>query len=367
MPNRSMPTRLIVGCGYVGQRVAERWLKRNDRVLAVTRGGTRLENLKSLGIEPVVWDWLNDTSESMPSIDGTIDTILVSVSHAAVEGVAWDETHTRGLSKLHAALLAMGCLTDQTRWIYLSTTGVFANPIEPPQRINSDLDSVLEREALGNHNETEHGAIHADTPRAHADDTCADDTYLDVDEDSPVEAKRPGSVAAIAGETWFSQTLGVANAGAHRDTSASYTILRPAGIYGPARLPRWQDLKEARPMEADPNSYLNLIHVDDLAGVITHVADRKMQHTLYCVSDLEPTRRGEYYRWIADFFGWPSPQFVSFLPSDGGKANSSPKRVSRSDGNKRVRSVRLRSETQYEFVYPTFREGIASLAPTIES
>jgi saccharopine dehydrogenase-like NADP-dependent oxidoreductase len=34
---QSRPTRLIVGCGYVGLRVASLWLAAGDRVLAVTR------------------------------------------------------------------------------------------------------------------------------------------------------------------------------------------------------------------------------------------------------------------------------------------------------------------------------------------
>lgn len=362
------PNRLIVGCGYVGQRVAERWLTRDNRVAAFTRGGAKLENLKGIGVEPIVWDWLNDPADALAirelSGAGTkFDTVLISVSHAPVDGVANDETHTRGLTNLYRTLKSNAAINSATRWIYLSTTGVFANPT-PPQR-----EPIPERVPASHPELTDEGSVErGDLFSSDGDHSKNQDLehYLDVDETSAVEALRPGSMAALAAEKWFETNMG-STALANSVNTADYTILRPAGIYGPSRLPRWQDLKEGRPMEADPASYLNLIHVDDLAEVIVRVADRTMPHNLYCVSDLEPTRRGDYYRWIADFFGWPKPQFSSFLPSGGFSAKPSAKKLSRSDGNKRVRSDRLRSELSYKFLYPTFREGLAALASSIES
>ena len=38
---RSAATRLVVGCGYLGTRVARRWLAAGDRVFGITRSQAR--------------------------------------------------------------------------------------------------------------------------------------------------------------------------------------------------------------------------------------------------------------------------------------------------------------------------------------
>jgi nucleoside-diphosphate-sugar epimerase len=46
--------RLVIGCGYLGLRVAAGWLARGDRVLATTRRPGRAAELARLGLEPVL-------------------------------------------------------------------------------------------------------------------------------------------------------------------------------------------------------------------------------------------------------------------------------------------------------------------------
>ena len=50
------PLRLIVGCGYLGSRVASRWVEAGSRVLATTRSADRAATLRRLGVEPVIVD-----------------------------------------------------------------------------------------------------------------------------------------------------------------------------------------------------------------------------------------------------------------------------------------------------------------------
>ena len=45
-------SRLIVGCGYLGQRVADRWLQSGSNVFAITRSSTNAKNLSAGGIHP---------------------------------------------------------------------------------------------------------------------------------------------------------------------------------------------------------------------------------------------------------------------------------------------------------------------------
>ena len=44
--------RLIIGCGYLGGRVASRWLEAGDSVTALTRSESRADEFRSRGIIP---------------------------------------------------------------------------------------------------------------------------------------------------------------------------------------------------------------------------------------------------------------------------------------------------------------------------
>ena len=48
--------KLILGCGYVGSRVAAAWLDNGDEVTAVTRSGEHAGKLSARGIQPIVGD-----------------------------------------------------------------------------------------------------------------------------------------------------------------------------------------------------------------------------------------------------------------------------------------------------------------------
>ena len=127
---QSRPTRLIVGCGYVGLRVASLWLSAGDRVLAVTRSSQKASELAKLGIEPIVWDWLDDSwlLQAKHSCPAGLASVLVAVSHAPMADIPPAQAHRLGLAHLDRWLSeAPG--SRATRWVYLSTTGVFADPL----------------------------------------------------------------------------------------------------------------------------------------------------------------------------------------------------------------------------------------------
>lgn len=318
-----MNVRLIAGCGYVGTKVAHRWCSEADQnmkgnagpVFAITRNHSRFDELSNLGVKPIAWDWMSelpiaqqdnwdsilqalqrDSDASIPSL-----TVLVSVSHAAQAGVPHQETHTRGLRNLHRQLTE--AFPDcSVRWIYLSTTGVY-------------------------------GATESGTW---------------VDEATPASPDRPGSIAALAAEQWLD----------HHVPQNNLVILRPSGIYGPQRVPRWQAIRDRVPLQADPDSFLNLIHVDDLAQVIDQVSKRPMSQSLYCVCDDFPSARRDYYEFIASLGNWPAPIFEE-KASDIASATTTGK--SRSDGNKRIRNTRIKTELGYTFLFPSYREGLRDL------
>lgn len=305
--------RLIVGCGYVGCRTADLWQKRGDTVFAITRSQARAQELSQLGIQPIVWNWLdgqppenNGSPENNAMLQKLrtqsappLATLLIAVSHAPQPNIASQDTHTRGLANVVQFLETIGFDTAQTKWIYLSTTGVFG-PSNPGDW---------------------------------------------VDENSPVAPERPGSIAAFAGEQWIAKNI----------RANERVVLRPVGIYGPGRVPRWQSIRDQIPLQVNPESYLNLIHVDDLAASIASVSAITTRSDLYCLSDGAPVLRKDYYQYVSELGNWPSPVFESFVPSRPDRASS------RSDGNKRVRNSRIQSELAIPLQFPSYREGLKSL------
>jgi len=109
--------KLIVGCGYLGLRVADRWVAEGAVVSAVTRYAGRGSFLQSRGIEPIVGDIMApDTLRWLPSAD----TVLFAVGHDRGCGHSIRELYVAGLMNV------LECLPSSVgRFIYVSSTGVF--------------------------------------------------------------------------------------------------------------------------------------------------------------------------------------------------------------------------------------------------
>ncbi len=236
---------LIVGCGYLGQHVARLWNAQGERVFAITRSQTKADQLGKQSIEPIVFDWY----QRGPGLQlPKLDRVLISVSHAPVSNMPSEETHVSGLKNLFDRLDGL-----PSRLAYLSTTGVYA--------------------------------------------TCDDGRWID--ENSPVSPNRPGSIAALAAEQWIVEHF----------PANQFAILRAAGIYGPKRIPRLDKLRAGELIEADPDSYLNLIHVEDLAHIAIALMYDQSARGVFNVSDGQPILRRDYYRFIAQSISAIMPMF----------------------------------------------------------
>ncbi|HET6882418.1 MAG TPA: SDR family oxidoreductase [Pirellulales bacterium] len=114
-----MNKRLIFGCGYLGQRVARRWLATGDVVYAVTRNAERAAGWRGEGLRAIVADVTDSaTITGLPEVD----TVLYAVAHDARSGKTHAETHVVGLGNVLASLTS-----GFRRLIYISSTGVYGN------------------------------------------------------------------------------------------------------------------------------------------------------------------------------------------------------------------------------------------------
>ncbi len=128
------------------------------------------------------------------------------------------------------------------------------------------------------------------------------------------------------------------------------TVVRLSGIYGQGRGSMLSKITNGE-VAPNPNSgYTNRIHEDDAVGSICHLVDRALReealHGCYLASDCEPARLGDVVSWVRET--------VSCAPIKPDAQQDS------RAGSKRCDSRRLR-EAGYEFLFPTFREGYASM------
>jgi len=127
------------------------------------------------------------------------------------------------------------------------------------------------------------------------------------------------------------------------------SIVRFGGLYGPGRhwLLRW--VESGRPVQQQPPSWSNRIHVEDAAGLLTHLVSQALAgeslREIYIGVDDAPTPQHEVLFWLAEQLGRPRP------PSEMQASASQGKRLSNS-------SLR---DSGYALRYPDFRAGYAQV------
>lgn len=291
-PSAPLPTpanRLVVGCGYLGGRVARRWLAAGDRVFAVTRSPERSEAFAAEGLVPVLHDVASADTSPLSSLP-PLDTVFWAVGFERAGGATARDVHVAGLLRLLDAIRGRDDGPQTPRVILSSSTGVWGD---------------------------EHGGV--------------------VDESTPVN---PGREAG--------RVLVEAEAALRAHPRGPGVALRFAGLYGPGRLPRLADLRAAAPIAADPDSWLNLIHVDDAADAVVTVASARSPLPLYVVSDGRPVRRGEWYTTLARLIASPPPAWDPTAPRTRG-------------ADKRVDSALLRSDLGFRPRHPDALVAMAEL------
>jgi nucleoside-diphosphate-sugar epimerase len=241
-------TTLIIGCGFLGLRVARRLVARGERVFGTSRGGSRASLLREAGIEPIAADVLQPaTLQVLP----TADRALFCVGYDRSTGLPMRTVYVDGLRHALEALRGrVGHL------VYASATSVYG--------------------------QTDGGWV---------------------DEDAPTEPRETSGRVCLDAETLAEDFAA--------DRGLSLSIVRFSGLYGPGRIIRRAALERGEPIEGDPSKYLNLIHIDDAAAAAVAALERGSPGRVYLATDDRPVTREEYYTRAAACLGAPAPRFVS--------------------------------------------------------
>lgn len=155
----------------------------------------------------------------------------------------------------------------------------------------------------------------------------------EVDESAPTEPVEPSGHIVLAAERTLRQHLPDA------------VILRFAGIYGPGRLLREQSIRAGEPIPADPEKFLNLIHVDDGVQAVLAACERAPAGATFNVADDAPPRRREFYGTLARLLAAPPVRFTS--PPDGD-----------SPANRRISNRTLRQMLGVNLYYADYTTGL---------
>lgn len=109
--------KLLIGCGYLGERVAREWLRQGDEVWALTRSVSNAERFANLGLKPVIGDVLAPNSlRTLP----TAESVLYAVGFDRTSGVNKRAVYVEGLNNVLSEVRAT-C----GRFLYVSSTSVY--------------------------------------------------------------------------------------------------------------------------------------------------------------------------------------------------------------------------------------------------
>jgi nucleoside-diphosphate-sugar epimerase len=137
-------------------------------------------------------------------------------------------------------------------------------------------------------------------------------------------------------------------------------IFRLGGIYGPGRhLYLDRILAGERFIPGEASGWLNLIHRDDIVHALLASALQSAEEDchIYNLVDNEPAQKQAIADWLAHTLGKPSPQFDPTATT----SRTGRRLIKGKLPNRRIRNERARSELGWNPLYPTFREGYASI------
>ena len=169
-----------------------------------------------------------------------------------------------------------------------------------------------------------------------------------VDETSLLEPGTLRGAARLAAETAWLELW--------REAGLAVHLFRLAGIYGPGRN-QLQSLKTGKARRiVKQDQVFSRIHVADIAGILHASMDRPNPGSGYNVCDDEAAPPQDVVAYAADLLGIDPPPEVAFEQAD-----MSDMAKSFYAESKRVSNEKVKTELDYRFAYPTYREGLQAL------
>ena len=289
---------LIVGCGYVGLPLGAELARQGHEVFGLRRSALAEAEMKSAGITPLHADVTQP--DSLQNLPRDFDWVV----NCTASGGGGTDDYRKVYLEGNRNLIAWLAESPPKKFVYTSRSSVYAQ---------------------------NDGSV--------------------VTENSPTEPDAPTAQVLVETEKLLLDAAnGSRGFSPHQKFPA--VILRVAGIYGPARGHSFkQFLRGEARIEGDGVRWLNMIHRDDLIGVIIAALERGAPGEIYNAADDAPSSQLEFFTWLATELKQPLPPKVAADAEVWRK---------RGVTNKRVSNAKLRAELKYELRFPDFRAGYAA-------
>lgn len=300
--NLLSPAALIVGCGYVGRRLAGRLIERGVTVFGTSRSAERAAQLAELGVRP----------------------LIVSVTQPVTFAALTPALEQPALDVYYLVPPGRPDSSPSPRQVVL---GGVAHMVRQMRRAN------VRRAVLASST-----AVYGQRDGRRVD---ADTTPQPVDERAKF---------LLEGERLW------------REASGKHFVVRFAGLYGPGRIIGMTGLRHGGPLLGDPHALLNVIHVDDAVELLLAVMTADAPNPVELGCDGRPIQRIDYYRHLATRLGLPAPMPAS--NEDAALLGVNPARLSQAS-SKALDNIPTCRRTGWSPRYPNFRDGLeAALAET---
>lgn len=239
---------VILGCGYVGLRLARALAAEGVAVVGTTRGEARFGEIRAAGAEPVAADVLRP--ETLAPLAARRPAVVFHLVRPLPRG--GDAYTTEGDRNVAAAFAER----PPGAFVYVSSTSVYGR-----------------REGEW------------------------------TDEETPLAPVSPAGRARAEAEAVY--------LGLHRERGFPARVCRVPGIYGPGRTLRQRLETGAYRRVDDESHWVSRIHVDDLVAGLVAAWRRGRDGGVYLLSDDAPVTGDEYAALTAGLLGLPLPPAVS--------------------------------------------------------
>ncbi len=288
---------LVIGCGYVGFPLGAELARLGHEVFGVRRTEAGGAELSAAGIKPLVADVTK--AAELARLPGPFDWVANCVSSTKGGVDEYREVYLRGTINLIEWLSA----NPPKKLVYTGSTSVYGQTDGSPVKESSPCEPAGETSRV-----------------------------LVETEKVLLEAARQKKLPAV--------------------------VLRVAGIYGPERGHLFlQYLRNEAKIAGQGERIINMIHRDDLTGVIIAALKNGRAGEVYNAVDDEPVAQIHFFRWLSETLGKWMPPFV------GAEADAGRKRGLT---NKKVQNRKLKMELGYQFKYPNFRKGYTAEIQRLE-
>lgn len=238
---------LILGCGYVGVRLARRLTEEGVQVIGTTRG-ERAAEVAAAGAIPALADVLQPAT-LRPLVEWRPHVVFDLIRPPRAGADAYTVDGARNVAEAFRS-------APPEALVYVSSTAVYGR-----------------RE----------GEV--------------------TDEETPVAPSSPAGEARVEAERVY--------LGAFREWGLPARVCRVPGIYGPGRTLRGRLETGAYRRMDDEDLWVSRIHVDDLAAGLVAAWRRGRAGEVYLLCDDEPVTGAEYAELTANILGLPLPPTVS--------------------------------------------------------